>query len=114
MLALVLFLTVSIFAQEKINPVTKSSDQMNEWMKNIASDSSMRATMMEMMINKTKDNPEEMMVLVNLVLSNTEMHKMIMKASKTGDNNSLEMPGMMNESKKVMEMTETQNKPKKK
>jgi len=113
-LALVLLLTFSLLAQEKVNPVTKRSDQVNEWMKNIASDSSMRGKMMEMMIEKTEDNPQEMMMLVNLVLSNNEMHKMILEVSSLNadnKNNSIDMSGIMNENKNDMKMTEKKKRP---
>jgi len=50
------------------------NDQLKEWMSKISSDSEMRSQMMDMMIEKTKGNKEELMKLVDsfITLSNNQ------------------------------------------
>lgn len=71
---------------------------------------------MFMMIDKTKGNEEEMMKLVNSIMDNPEMHK-IMMAMHTGEtenrNISWEPRGTMNDSVKVMKIYNTTTVPKK-
>ena len=117
-LFLVLFIPFSIIAQSKVESGNATvNDQTDEWMTKISSDSQMRVTMMDMMIEKTSGNTEEMMKLVNSMLSNPEMHKMIF-ATNSGrvDNEiiSLEPRGMMmSDSIKVGKVYTTQPVPKK-
>ena len=104
-LLLVLIIPFSMLAQIKVESSNATvNDQTDEWMTKISSDSEMRETMMDMMIEKTSGNQEEMMKLVNSMLSNPEMHEMIL-ATNTGraENEiiSLEPRGMMSDSIKV-------------
>ena len=109
----VMIFIFSLFAQEKTIPVPTVSDQNNEWMTNIASDSMLRAKMLQMIIDNSKDNPEEMLKIVNLLLADNDMRKMINEVSKpkTSENKLLEMHGKMNESKETMKMTQPDKKP---
>ena len=100
-----LFIPFSLIAQIEVeNRKTSMNDQTDQWMTKISSDSKMRGTMMDMMIEKTSGNNVEMMKLVNSILSNPEMHEMIL-ATNTGraENEiiSLEPRGMMSDSIKV-------------
>ena len=81
-LILFVFTSFSLFAQDDSN-IAVVSDASDEWMTKIASDSQLRGKMMDLMIQKTKGNQEEMRKLVDQMLSDPEMHKMIM-ASTTG------------------------------
>jgi hypothetical protein len=96
-LFIILFVPFSLFAQDSVNTATLN-DQADVWMTKISSDSEMRGKMMDLMIEKTKGNEEEMMKLVNPMLSNAEMHKMIF-ATRTGraenENISIEPRGVM-------------------
>jgi len=49
------------------------NDQLKEWMNKISSDSEMREQIVDMMIEKTKGNKEEMSKLVNSFTSNPEL-----------------------------------------
>jgi hypothetical protein len=100
-----LFIPFSLIAQIEVdNRKTSMNDQTDQWMTKISSDSEMRTKMMDMMITKTSGNKEEMMKLVNSMLNNPEMYKMIL-ANNPGkaDNNdiSVEPRGVKNESIKV-------------
>lgn len=114
---LMLFLPFSLFAQSNIESRSISADEQI-WMNKISSDSEMRGKMMDLMIVKTSGNKEEMMKLVNSILSNPEMKKMITTEinAKTGNaSGSLEPDarGTMNESDKTREMTKIKPVPKK-
>lgn len=116
-LFLVLFIPFSIIAQSKVESGNATvNDQTDEWMTKISSDSQMRGTMMDMMIKKTSGNEEEMMKLVNSILSYPEMYKMILatNSERAGtDIISLEPRGMMDDSTKVGKVYTIQPVPKK-
>jgi hypothetical protein len=109
---LVLFIPFSIIAQSKVESGNATgNDQTDEWMSKISSDSEMRGTMMNMMIEKTSGNEEEMMKLVNSMLSNPEMHKMIFASNSGRVENeiiSFEPRGIMSDSTKVGKVHTTQ------
>jgi hypothetical protein len=110
---LVLLIPFSLFAQTKVETVSTTADvQTDAWMNKISSNSELRGRMMEMMIAKTSGDKEEMMKLVNSILSNTEMHQMIISDKNTGiagEDNTVELQprGMMNDSEKSKQMTKT-------
>ena len=108
-LIIVLLAPFSLFAQNKIEArSTTVNDQTYFWMDKISSDSEMHVKMMDMMVNKTSGNKEEMMKLVNSVFSNPEMNKMIftINNAKTKDKYiTLEPRGIMNDSVKVKKMS---------
>ncbi len=110
---LVLLIPFSLFAQTKVETVSTTADvQTDVWMNKISSDSELRGRMMEMMIAKTSGDKEEMMKLVNSMLSNTEMHQMIISDKNTEtakEDNTVELQprGMMNDSDKSKEMMKT-------
>jgi hypothetical protein len=110
-LLLALFIPFSLVAQDKDNiSSAKTNNQTEEWMSKISSDSEMRSKMMSMMIDKTKGNKVEMTKLVNSLMDDPEMHK-IMMAMQPGINEnrniSVEPRGMSGDSIKVMKMSNT-------
>ena len=113
----ILLISFSLFAQEKVDlSKTNNKDQTNEWMNKISSDSEMRSKMMDMMIEKTSGNKEEMMNLVNPMLNNPGMHKMIFEnnsAKTENENISIEPRGMTNDSIKVGKVYTTKPMPRK-
>ena len=111
LMLLVMLIPFSLFAQEKVEVSKIDADaQTTIWMNKISSDSELRGQMMDMMIEKTKGSQDEMQKLVNSMVSNPGMNKLIM-ASHSGKaenkNNKLQMPMMMKDSVRVMKMTPT-------
>jgi hypothetical protein len=109
-LFIVLFIPFSLFAQDNVTTATLN-DQADVWMTKISSDSEMRGKMMDLMIEKTNGNEEEMMKLINPMLSNAEMNKMIFatNSGKAGNENiSIEPRGMMSGSDKVGKVLNTE------
>ena len=102
-LIFVLFITSSLFAQEKdTQSNVLKEDQSHQWMSKIAVDPGMRVKMMDMMIEETKVNEKEMMKLVNLIFNNSEMNSMILAKndmSTEKDDFSLESRGMKQDEK---------------
>ncbi len=102
-----------LFAQDKNeSSKIKMDDETNVWMNKISSDSEMRLTMMDMMMDKASVNKEEMMKLANSILSNPEMNKMIIaennaKTGKQGVSFEPQSRGMMNDSVEVKKMSLT-------
>jgi hypothetical protein len=101
----VLLISFSLFAQDKVDvSKTSTNDETNVWMTRISSNSEMRSKMMDMMIAKTDGNKEEMMNLINSMINNPGMNKMIF-ATNSGraenENISIEPRGMTNDSIKV-------------
>jgi hypothetical protein len=81
---MVLLISTSLFAQEKVTANTViTNDQSSELMIKIAADPEMRIIMMNMMIGETKGNNEEMVKLVNTMYLDPEMRKII-TAKNTG------------------------------
>jgi len=110
-LLLVLFIPLSIIAQDKVD-VNKAvmNDQTDEWMTRISSDSEMRGIMMNMMIEKTKDNKVEMRKLINCMLNNSEMNKMMLTADygkAENENISIAPRGIITDSIKVSKVFTT-------
>ncbi len=115
-LIFILLVPFSLLAQDKDESSTMSNET-NVWMNKISSDSEMRSKMMDMMIEKTIGNDVEMRKLVNSVLNNPEMNKMIFAAvnRKTDiTDTSLEPRGMMNDSVKVRKMSKVRSSEEKK
>ena len=113
----ILLISFSLFAQDKDEVGSANvNDQTEEWMNKISSDSEMRSKMMDMMIEKTSGNKEEMMNLVNPMLNNPGMHKMIFEnnsAKTENENISIEPRGMTNDSIKVGKVYTTKPMPRK-
>ena len=108
-LFLVLFIPFSLFAQDNVSTATLN-DQADIWMTKISSDSEMRGKMMDLMIEKTNGNEEEMMKLVNPMLSNAEMNKMKFATNSDkaeNENISIEPREMMSGSGKVGKVLNT-------
>ena len=110
-LILVMLIPFSMFGQEIVEVSNSAANaQTDIWMNKISSDSELRGQMMDMMIEKTKDNQEEMQKLVNSMVGNPGMNKLIMashSAKNENKNNNLQMPMMKKDSVKGMQMTPT-------
>jgi len=83
-LGLIVTFVPSINAQEKPTEKKESnmmvqSDDMQNCMDKIAADSTMRMQMMNMMMNKCKNDKEGMMQMCRTMMDNPEMHKMMRK-----------------------------------
>jgi hypothetical protein len=73
-----LFIPFSLIAQIEVeNRKTSMNDQTDDWMVKISSDSEMRVQIMDMIIEKTKGDTEEMQKLANSILNSPELSKMI-------------------------------------
>ncbi len=81
-LLLMLILSFSIYSQDKVDvkDEAKLNNPADEWIAIIASDPEMRLIMIDMMIEKTEGNKEERMNLVNSIMKNPEMNKMMLEA----------------------------------
>lgn len=116
-LLLVVFTSFSLFAQVQVDDrKTSMNDQTDEWMVKISSDSEMRVQMMDLIVEKTKGNEEEMRKIVNSISNNPELQKMIVEAypeKASGENISIEPLGVANDNIKVGKMSGTQPIPKK-
>lgn len=102
-LLLMLILSFSIYSQDKVDvkDEAKLNNPADEWIAIIASDPEMRLIMIDMMIEKTEGNKEERMNLVNSIMKNPEMNKMMLEAKPGRMENesfSLEPRGMMKDS----------------
>gem|GEM_PF-4779039 len=110
-----LLLSTNHFAQERIDVKSEIvSDQTNHWMMNIATNPQMRLEMMQMMIDHTMDKPDEMLQLVNQIMNNSEMKKMIREAAflnANKGNKSINMPEIIKRDKNTMKRTELPEKP---
>lgn len=116
-LILSLFIPFSLIAQNQVEITSlKLDDQNLQCMTKISSDSEMRIMMMEMMLDQIKDNEVEMTKLLNTMMANPNMHKMMM-AMHPGKSetqiNSIEQRGMKSSTIKVGEMNRTNPVPKK-
>jgi len=78
LLILALFIPSLLIAQDS---ATAKNEQTSAWMTEISSNSDLRSEMMDMMIQKTNGNEEEMMKLALPILSNKEMNDIIMTAN---------------------------------
>ncbi|MDZ7767317.1 MAG: hypothetical protein U5K00_23360 [Melioribacteraceae bacterium] len=111
-----LLISTNHFSQDKVIINTELvTDRENHWMMNITTNPQMRLNMMQMMIEYTIDKPNEMLLLVNQILKNSEMNKMISKASSRNVNEGriyINMPEMMNKNNTIMKKTGKQKKPK--
>lgn len=110
-LLFVILVSFSLFAQDRNESSNiKTDNETNIWMNKISSDSEMRIKMMDMMMEKTSGNKEEMMKLAASIINNPEMNKMIIAENnaKTGKRNISLQPqshGMMGDTVKANEMT---------
>jgi hypothetical protein len=118
-LVLILLVPFSLFAQSKVESAsTTAGEQKDLWINKISSDSEMRVEMMNMMMVKTSGNNEEMMKLVNTILDNPEMNKMIVSENNVrtltgGSPIETEARGMMGDSVKTKEMMKLRPVPRK-
>jgi len=106
-LLIVLFIPFSLIAQDKVESA-KLDGQTLQWMIKISSESEFRVKMLELMLAQTKGNEAEMTKLMNTMIANPEMHKMMM-AMHSGKSatqfNSDEPRGMNNNNFKAGEMS---------
>ena len=114
---LLLLIPFSLFAQIRVEDrKTSMNNQIDEWMVKISSDSKMRVKMMDMIVEKTKGNVEEMKKIANAVSNNPELNKMIVEnyPERASSNNiSIEPIGINSDTIKIGKMGETQPMPKK-
>jgi len=107
-----LLIPFSLFAQIQVDDrKTSMNNEADDWMIKISSDSEMRIQIMDMMVEKTKGNAEEMKKLANSISSSTELHKIIVDTypERAGSNNlSVEPLGYKTDSIKVGKTTGTQ------
>jgi hypothetical protein len=117
---LIVFLIVISFAaiaQDKksdIKPV--AGVQAQEWMTKISSDPEMRAAMFSMIIDKAKEDKNEITKLGKMVMDNPEMNSVItgmMKGKMNMGDMSIKSRGMMGDSTKAMKMSGYKTNPKK-
>jgi hypothetical protein len=109
-----LFIPFVLIAQEANDP--KVGNQSEEWMNKIASDSDMRIQMMDRMLFQTRNDEAEMTKLINTMMANTEVQKILMAMQPVNSqhrNISSEPRGMSGEKLKEMEMSTTPAIPKK-
>ncbi|RPI75531.1 MAG: hypothetical protein EHM47_02395 [Ignavibacteriales bacterium] len=105
-----MFLPVLLFAQNEVvtedKTVTVIDDQTREWMNKISSDSDLRSHMMNMMIEQTKDNEEEMTKLVNTITADAELNKMIMNrmSNRAHGESTIHPRETMSDTVKMMQM----------
>lgn len=102
----VLFFSFSLWAQENTKSATLD-DQSAEWMIKIAADPGNRVKMMDMMIEETKGNKEEMMKLVNSISLSEDLIDMIIAKNRQGSekqNTSAELHGIKKDSSKFKPM----------
>ncbi len=83
-------------------------DDMQNCMDKIAADSSMRMQMMNMMMNKCKNDKEGMMQMCKKMMDNPEMHKTMMEKMHSGGmmEGGMMKHNMMNDSTKTMDKAE--------
>jgi hypothetical protein len=115
-LFLILFIPFSIIAQSEKSSSALVNDQTDKWMTTISTNSEMRGRMLDMMIVETMDNEEEMQKLVNSLLADPEMNKMITRTKTKRANNEtiyIEHRGIVSDSIKVGKMYQTIPTPKK-
>ena len=104
MVIFILIITSSLFAQDKVEDnSTISNKQSDELMIVIAADPDLRIKMMNMMIEETSGDTEEMTQLVNTMYLNPGMQKiMLEKSTESTDNDSfsIEARGTMQDQTK--------------
>jgi hypothetical protein len=107
-----LLIPFSLFAQIQVEDrKTSMNNEADNWMAKISSDSEMRVQIMDMMVEKTKGNPEEMKKLANSISNNPELVKIIVNATpeRAGiDDLSIDPLGVKKNDIKVGETTGTQ------
>jgi hypothetical protein len=102
----VLIFSFSLYAQENTKSAS-ADDQSNEWMIKIAADPENRVKIMDMMIEQTKGNKEEMMKLVNSISLSQDMLDMIIAQNRHGSENQntpAELSGIKKDSSKFKPM----------
>ena|SRR4030066_989872 len=83
-------------------------DDMQKCMDQIAADSTMRIQMMDMMMNKCKNDKEGMMQMCKTMMDNPEMHKTMMEKIHSGGmmEGGMMKHNMMNDSTKTIDKSE--------
>jgi hypothetical protein len=107
-----LLIPFSLLAQIEVdNRKTSINDQTDDWMVKISLDSEMRVQMMDMIIEKTKGNTEEMQKLANSMSNSPELRKMIAEGypERAGGNDlSIDPLGIVKENINVGKMSGAQ------
>ena len=114
-LFVLLLIPFSLLAQIQVDDRKASmSDQTDDWMVKISSDEGMRIQMMDMMIEKTKGDAEEMKKLANSISNSPELRKMIAEGypERAGaDDLSIDPLGIVKENINVGKMSGAQQIP---
>ena len=102
LILLLLFVPLLLIAQKDINVRdTTLNTQTDIWMTKISSDPELRIKMMDMMLNKTTGNKEEMSKLAKCMMDNPEMHRVIIAVQlEKSENFSSKPRGLMQDSVK--------------
>lgn len=112
LILIALLIPFSLFAQIQVEDrKTEMNNEADDWMAKISSDSEMRIQMMDMMVEKTKGNPEEMKKLANSISNNPELVKIIVDATPEragSDDLSIDPLGVKKDDIKVGKTTSTQ------
>ena len=107
-----LLIPFSLFAQIQVDDrKTSMNNEAEDWMAKISSDSEMRVQIMDMMVEKTKGNPEEMKKLANSISSNPELVRVIVDTTPEragSDDLSIDPLGVKKDDIKVGKTTGTQ------
>ncbi|MGD8305327.1 MAG: hypothetical protein PVF17_01615, partial [Ignavibacteria bacterium] len=87
-LFLVLFIPLTMIAQNKGESSNASgNDETDVWMTKISSNSELRGNIISMMIDQTKGNEEEMQKIINSLLADPDMNKLITQTTIKRANN---------------------------
>jgi len=107
-----LLIPFSLFAQIQVEDrKTSMNNEADDWMAKISSDSELRVQIMDMMVEKTKGNSEEMKKLANSISNNPELVKIIIDATPEragSDDLSIDPLGVKKDDIKVGKTTGTQ------
>lgn len=107
-----LLLSFPLFAQVQVdNRKASMNEQADDWMVKISSDSELRIQIMDMIVEKTKGNVEEMKKLAKSISTSTELHKIIVDTypeRAASDDFSVEPRSFSKDSIKIGKTTGTQ------
>ena len=112
LILIALLIPFSLFAQIQVEDrKTSMNNEADDWLAKISSDSEMRVQIMDMMVEKTKSNPQEMKKLANSISNNPELVKIIVNATPEragSDDLSIDPLGVKKDDIKVGKTTGTQ------
>jgi hypothetical protein len=102
-------ISLPLFAQKKKNDIKIDPRiQMTQWMAKISSDSELRSAMIEMILDNTRGNTEEMTNFVRTIMGNPGMNSIItemLQPQNLGNNISIRPQTIADDSSKTMKLT---------